>query len=208
MRKSFADRGGQGKPRWTVLVALGVAVLAMSALHVFQPELDPVAEPVSFYVWGARGWLLPVALGAFGLAWVGLARAPAASRPARSRQIVATVGAVLLLAAIAPSDRWFPWEQRPTLSGLVHATAAMLAPALLLWPMVTWTRARDLRLRRVLACVAVAYGAALMASAGSLLLGLSRGGPPPGIGALERVLASAAVIWVSVIAWQAGRSDD
>lgn len=182
-----------------MLVALGVALAAMGALHVVQPELDPVAEPVSFYVWGRQGWLLPVALAAFGVAVLVLARAPPAPPSPWSRRILVLIGAGLLLAAAVPSDRWFPWEHPPTLSGLVHAAAAMMAPALLVVPMVT----RASRARRMQPWIVLGYVAALMGAAASLAIGFVRDGPPPWIGGFERLLALTAIVWVCAAGWSA-----
>ena len=187
--------------RWVVSGALVIAIAAMVALHVLQPELDVIAQPVSFYVWKQHGWLLPVSLGAFGVALLALAVALAGGSAAWPRRILALVGFALLLTALVPSDRWFPWEGPPSASGLVHAAAAMLGPVLLLWLMVTLPPPRYSRLREVLPWIVRLYGAALVGSAGSLALGFLRDGPPPGIGLMERVLALAAVGWVCGFAW-------
>ena len=191
--------------RGAVLASLGVALTAMVALHLVQPELDPIAQPVSFYVWGRHGWLLPVALGAFGVALLALtlARPGAGGRTARPRQILGLVGTLLVLTALVPGDRWFPWEGPPTIPGLVHAGAAMLGPALLVWPMIAWAPPRDTRLRRALPWLVGVYFAGLTGSATSLGLGFLRDTPPPGIGLLERVLASAAAVWMGGFARQA-----
>lgn len=201
MRRPSATSAFPAARRRLVLVAAGFAVIAMAALHLVQPELHPVAEPVSFYVWGRHGWLLCAALGAFGLALLLLARGPAAASSAASRRTLTLAGAVLLGAAAIPSDRWFPWEQTPTFSGLAHAAAAMIAPPLLLWPMLTWPPPQSPRARALLRWTTVAYAAGLGTSAASLLVGFLRDGPPPGIGLVERVLAFAAVAWVSLVAW-------
>jgi hypothetical protein len=181
-----------------VLIALGVAVAAMAALHVVEPVLDPLQEPVSFYIWGRHGWLLPLALAAFGVALFGLARVPAGSRSVWPRRMTRLIGGAMLVAAVVPSDRWFPWEHAPTVSGVVHAVAAMVAPALLLGPMRTWSLCRLARLRPWIIAI---YLAALIASAASLALGFWQDRSPPWIGLYERLLAGAAVAWVAASAW-------
>lgn len=203
MRRSSVEPVKKGVRVWVVFVALGFALAAMAALHVIQPELDPLAEPVSFYVWGAHGWLLPVALGAFGIALLALARGLNDERLSRPRRILAPIGGSLLLAALVPSDRWFPWEGPPSFSGVVHAAAAMLAPVLLVWPMVSLAPGRNTRARRVLFWSVGLFIAALLGSAASLAVGFLREGPPPWIGMMERVLAVAAMSWVCAFAWQA-----
>ncbi len=201
-----ADPGFKGRGRGGVFLAVGVAVAAMAALHVLQPERNPVAQPVSFYVWGAHGWLLSVSLGAFGVALVALARLQAGVWPSAAARSLVVSGTGLLLAALVPSDRWFPWEGPSTVFGLLHAAAAMLSPALLLWPMLAGQRTRDPRRRRTLAWTIGVYSLGLLASAVSLALGLVRDGPPPWIGLFERLLACAAVSWICVVAWPARRS--
>jgi hypothetical protein len=188
---------------WAVFGALGLAITAMVALHVLRPELDPIAQPVSFYVWGRHGWLLPVALGAFGMALLALMRALAGERTSRPRRILALVGSTLVVTAIVPCDPWFPWERPPTVSGLVHAIGAMLGPALLMYPMLALARPPNPRLGVVLFSILGLYNVALAGSATSLALGFLRDGPPLWIGLLERILAFAAVAWVGLVAWAA-----
>lgn len=176
----------------------------MITLHVVQPELDPLAQPVSFYLHGAHGWLLPVALGAFGFALIALARAgDAALATPRQRLLLALAGAVLLLTAVIPSDHWFPWEQTPTLSGLVHGAAAMIAPVLLIVPMLSLAPRRDSRPGRALPWIVRLYIGSVIGSGASLVLGFLHDTSPPWIGLLERVLAFAAVSWVGLLAWPA-----
>jgi hypothetical protein len=182
-------------PGRLALLLLAIAALAMAALHVVQPALDPYAEPVSFYVHGAQGWLLPIALGAFGAAALALARAIRAVASSTSCRLLALFGAGMLVTAVIPSDAWFPWEARPSWHGLIHAAAAMLAPALLLFPMVA-----TMRLHPAGAILAVVYGASLLVSATSLAVGFLRDEAPPAIGLAERILALAAVAWLILAA--------
>ena len=203
MLHSSAEPARNEAWRWAVWGAVGLAITPMVALHVLQPELDLIAQPVSFYVWGRHGWLLSVSLAGFGVALLALVGAATDERAAWPRRILALVGFALLLTALVPSDRWFPWEGPPSVSGLVHAAAAMLAPVLLLWPMATLAPPRHPRIRQALPWIVRLYSAALIGSAGSLALGFLRDGPPPWIGLMERVLAVAAMSWVCVVAWPA-----
>jgi hypothetical protein len=189
--------------RRVVLVALGISMAAMTALHVVQPELDPLQQPVSFYIAGAHGWLLAVALGAFGIA--PLVLEPAIGGPSRPglKCVLTLCGAALLLTSLLRSDRWFPWERTPTLSGLVHAGAAMIAPVLLLIAMVLFVRPSAPGPRAPPVWLVGLFLAALIGCGLSLAIGLSRDGPPPWIGLFERTLAGAAVAWVAAVAWPA-----
>lgn len=174
--------------RWQVFAPLGLALGAMTALHALQSELSPVDEPVSFYLHGPHGWLLPVALASFGAAVVGVSRDPSWSRSSRIALTAFAVG--MVLTAVIPSDRWFPWEAAPTLAGLVHASAALIAPVLLFPPM--WAHRGRAFVRWLLA----AYVVALTASGASLMVGLLLDRAPPLIGLAERLLASVAVAWI------------
>lgn len=183
-------------PRGPIFAALSCAVAAMSALHAIQPELDPVAEPVSFYVQGQHSWLIVVALATFGVANLMLAKHPLLGR--LSVRALIGFGCGMLLTAAVPSDSWFPWEQSPSWHGLVHGAFAMLAPPLLLVPMLELSRrAPRPRWFRLLA---LGYFVSLAACAASLAVGFWHDRAPPLIGIAERLLALLAVIWVALAA--------
>ncbi|HYP18148.1 MAG TPA: DUF998 domain-containing protein [Opitutus sp.] len=182
------------------LAALVLAVVAMTALHVLGRTLDPIRAPISFYVHGAYGWLLPFALAAFGAAAVSLSLPGNRLRlSTRSRAALALFGAGMILTAIIPSDRWFPWEATPTWSGLVHAGAAIVAPLLLLAPMIGLAR-RSTRRPRAARLLLVTYVGGLLSSGVSLLAGLLLDSSPPLIGLGERLLALGAVAWLALCA--------
>jgi hypothetical protein len=175
--------------RHAIDAALVIALLAMAALHAVQPELGPIEEPVSFYIAGRHGWLLIVALFAFGLASVLLAWIPAFGTRGRKAVVAFAVG--MWITAFVPSDPWFPWERPPTWHGLAHGAAALLAPPVLLIAMRDMRSAAEPRGR----WLAYVYLAALLASAISLGAGFLFDRAPPLIGLAERVLAMAAVAW-------------
>jgi hypothetical protein len=164
----------------------------MTLLHVVQPELDLVHEPLSFYVHGRVGWLLGVALAAFGASAVWQARAEATRR---RNGWLGLFGLGMIVAAVVPSDPHFPWEDVPTIAGLVHAGVAVLSPPLLLIPM--WQQARTRRPGSRRHWVALAgYLTGIIACSVSLSWGLILAGSPPAIGVAERWLAGWAVYWL------------
>jgi hypothetical protein len=192
---------GSRLPARFVRAALGLATSAMLALHLLQPCLNPLEEPVSFYFHGAHGWLLPCTMACFGAA--ALVLGPAVGDGHRERWTsfpLIVVGAGMLVAAFVPSDRWFPWEAAPTISGLVHAVAAVFSPPLLLLSMLTSGRWRRGGWDRISGILVVAYAAALVASAVSLAIGFAVAGPPPMIGLAERVLAVTGASWLGITA--------
>lgn len=195
------DRQGAG---W-VLGGLGLASLALMTLHLVQPELDPVHQPVSFYIHGEWGWLLPLALGAFGGASLLLSWALAGWLSRRSRNAILFFGAGMLGLAIVPSDRWFPWEGDPSVTGLIHASFAIVAPAVLLEPMMALAWRRPIRPSQPARWLVVGYAASLVGSAASLAAGFVFDRSPPWIGVAERVLALTAVGWLALMAWHVRR---
>lgn len=185
------------------LTSLAFAFGAMAVLHVVQSNLDPVHEPVSFYVHGNCGWLLPVALGFFGVAALALATFAADLSPT-GRRLLRVFGVGMLITAIIPSDRWFPWEATPTAGGIVHAAAAVIAPLLFLFVMFSVVRTGGPTRRIEMSFVAV-YLVAMIGSASSLAAGFLLDVPPPYIGLAERILAVSAVGWIARVAIRAGR---
>lgn len=188
-----------------VLAGVGGCALAMAALHAVQPELSVLHGPVSFYVHGRGGWLLPVGLSSCGLAAVVLARAagPAVGRDTRVNLTILGVG--MILAAAFPSDRWFLWEHPSTLRGVVHAFATVVA--LGAWSLTALRFARKAPspydrppLPGIFRVLGTLYGVGLAVSVASLVAGLARGQPPPFIGLGERLLGLAGLAWLVVFA--------
>lgn len=190
-------------------LALIVAGLAMVALHVVQPELDPIEEPVSFYVHARGGGLLTVALAAFGVAAIALSSAKSRAPSTRSLAWgLALFGSGMVLAAAVPSDEWFPWEEKPSLAGLIHAGAAVVAPPLLLVPMyrLGGDTGRGLPVRRRMLVLSIIYLLALLGSAVSLSVGFLRDEAPPAIGLAERALAFSGFWWLWSLARTSART--
>lgn len=185
------------------LVSLVLAFGAMTGLHVVQRDLDPLHGPVSFYVHGNHGWLLPVALGFFGIAAMAVAT-PAPSLSPKVRSLLHVFGLGMFITAVVPSDRWFPWEATPTTSGLVHAAAAVIAPVLLLVAMSTVARTSGSTARIEMPMVVV-YVLGTIGSAVSLASGFLLDVTPPLIGLAERVLAVSAFAWIASVAIRAWR---
>jgi hypothetical protein len=183
------------------LIALGSATFAMLTLHAVQRTLNPLEQPVSFYIHGDHGWLLTFALSCFGAAAVAVAFARREAHEQRGTSFSLIVfGAGMILAGIVPSDRWFPWEASPSASGLTHAAAAVFSPPLMLVPMFNDMQRNGWRCRRVKVLCIVAYFTGLIASAFALAIGFVLDGPPPLIGLWERVLALGGATWLAAAA--------
>jgi hypothetical protein len=182
--------------------ALGVALGAVSALHVVQADRSLMHQPVSFYIHGRGGWLLPLALGSFGAAAWMISRGVSVQCGRSHANALRAFGAAMVITAAVPCDPYFPWEAPASLSGIVHATVAVLAPPLLILPMWALSRAATgARIRAASSLFGSAYVVSMLASAASLLVGLVQDGPPPYIGMSERVLALSAVAWFALAAY-------
>jgi hypothetical membrane protein len=181
--------------------ALLVALTAMVAVHLLQPRFDFTHQPLSYHVHGRGGWLLSVALAAFGGAVVVLARAVRVRPDVAVHPITAGSlrwsGFGLVAAAVFPSDRWFPWEQAPSVAGLIHAGAGVVAPAVLLMAVVAVQR-----LSRALRLAGISYTVLILVCGALLAVGWFNDGPPPAIGAAERLLGGVALAWAFLL-WRA-----
>lgn len=183
---------------WGLLV---VATGVMGLLHLFQSEINPVQQPLSFYVHGRHGWLLPLALATFGSSAAALSLSLARTSLSHwAARWLISFGLGMLVAALVPADRWFPWEGPASISGWIHAAVAVLAPPLLLGAMGFLRRLAGVTLSSQLGLnvLALAYLVGLISSAVSLLVGFVGDRAPPLIGLTERVLALAAVGWLAL----------
>lgn len=183
---------GIGAAAWVISVG------AMGVAHALQPGFDHGREPLSFLVHGRGGAWLTVALAGCAVAAAALTvawRAVGGRRNRWGERGLAGFAVGLAVAAAFPSDRWFPWEGPSTVGGWLHAAAGVLGPAALAVPIVVWGRES-----RAWAAVAVVYGVATVGSAVSLGAGLLAGGPPPGIGAWERLVGVVAAVWLGMLA--------
>ena len=190
--------------------AAGVAVFAVSVLllHVLQPELSPRDEAVSYYVHGASGWLLTVGLLALGIGSLflvgGLIRGVRGSGATSGRWLVATWAVCVLLGGAFRADPPGHWSEPPSVSGMIHGSAAMIAFLALPAASLCLTRSfrRDSRWvtrARVLRVLAFAALISLALFAGSLLPVFVRPGPPILLGLTERVLLAVYACWLATV---------
>ena len=131
-RKNLSPGTYQFRPvAWFALSAtVGILyfVVAVVALHVLRPELNPVKHAVSNYAIGPFGFLMisaffGLALSAFALA-LGFARSLAPTRQARvSVLLLSLTGMGLAMTAIFPGDVTSPHPPGTT-TALIHWLAA------------------------------------------------------------------------------------
>ncbi|MGW9119699.1 DUF998 domain-containing protein [Streptomyces sp. NPDC055663] len=197
------------------LTLIGIGALAMAAVETLNPEYDLVSETLSRYVHGTAGWLLPAALLAAGAASAVLAVRLGAgtrrtARAGRAALVVWTAG--ILVAALFPADPPGHWT-RPSLSELVHGSAAFLAfaalpaAAVLLRGTLTTLRPGLRRALNTLTAASVTATAALAVLLADVMDGgpsLGLGGVPTFVGLVERLVLAADFGWIALAAAAAG----
>jgi len=195
-----------GEP-WLGRAAVAGALLlpaSVLALHLLQPQLDPGNEAVSYYVHGRGGWLLTAGLLAWGLGGLALHRAlgrmVAGQRAPAGRGLLGVFGIGVLLGAVFPADPPGRWDQ-PSLAGMIHGNAALLAFAAL--PLAARALSRSLLeddrsrpVSRLLEVVAWACAGAFVLFVASLVPVFVRPGPPLLLGLSERVLLAVYSAWL------------
>lgn len=199
--------------RMTVAAArsgiMGVALFVCStaAMHMVQPELSPVHDAISYYMNGRLGWVLGwglVALGSGSLATaVGLKR----FQPTRKTRVGAGLLVLWSLGVIAggifPPDPLGSWDGPPSLSGMIHGGAAMVAflsfpaAALLLSHSGAWKRIVPHR-RDHLRVLAV-LSAAMLIVFFICLAPAFMNRTPYFLGLAERVLLGLFVAWLFMV---------
>lgn len=191
------------------LLGNGCFAIAVLGLHLLQPERSPLSEAVSFYAHGAHGWLLTVGL----VAWsfgsdallVGLARTFRGRMGSASLGGLAIWSVGVFLGGVFRADPPGHWDQPPSVGGLIHGNAALVAFVSL--PIAALLLSRRLRhdpqWRRVAGAsgvLAIATMVSLVAFFASLVPVFFSPGPPKLLGLTERILLSVYVAWLGVTA--------
>jgi len=198
--------------RWLTLLGFtGIAVFTacMIGLHMFQPELSPMDEAMSYYVHGRHGWLTSVGLAALGIGSLAIMLSVAqmahgpGSRLGMAFLFLWSLGAIL--GGIFSADPRGNWDQPPSMSGAIHGVAALIA--LSSFPVACAALTRNLRrdnrwhwhssLLGNLAILVIASFIVFMASLTPVFI---RPGPPILLGLTERVLFVSFVAWLTVVA--------
>lgn len=191
-----------------VVALAGVAtfVLTVCALHLLQPDLNPRDEAVSYYVHGQLGWLLTVGLIALGIGSVsvvvGLSGTVGGRWAGTGRWLVGIWAVGVLLGGVFRADPPGNWSEPPSISGMIHGNAAMLAFLALPFGALCLARAfrNDVRWRHessLLVGLAVAAAISLILFATSLVPVFVRPGPPVLLGLSERVLLAIYAAWLA-----------
>lgn len=184
-------------PRAVAVTGLVTAAVAVAVVDTVNPQWSRVEVPVSNFVHGRLGLLVPAAL-------IGLAVAAAivvASTSGRSRWALAVFAAGALVAAVFPAGEPGAWDETTT-AGTIHGVAGLTALTVLPVAVLLLTRAWR-PVSRVLAVTRwlVVAGFAGFAAAWIDVLGgpqLSAGPYPTVVGPAERALLGAGALWLAV----------
>jgi hypothetical membrane protein len=193
---------------YVAIAAVVTFALAVLTLHVVQPGLSPRDEAVSYYVHGPFGWLLTVGLMALGIGSLslvfGLAHILGGRWAAIGRWLVGVWGLGVLLGGVFRADPPGHWNEPPSLAGMIHGNAAMLA--FLALPLGALCLARTFRQDdrwraegSLFLGLAVAAGISLILFMASLVPVFVRPGPPILLGLSERVLLATYAAWLMAV---------
>jgi Protein of unknown function (DUF998) len=199
------------------LLGNGCFTVIVLALHALQPELSPYNEAVSYYVHGAHGWLLTVGLLSWGFGSVALLLG--LTRTVRTRVGNAGLWGLALwsvgviFGGLFRADPPGQWDKPPSMAGLIHGNAALIAFIAL--PIAAFLLSRGIRrapewraVTGILYALAITTAVSLIAFFASLLPVFISPGPPMLLGLTERILLIAYVAWLCVAAIGLLRSSD
>jgi hypothetical protein len=201
---------------YVALAGVGSFILATVLLHWLQPELDPLNEAVSYYVHGAYGWLLTAGLLGLGIGsmvlTIGTGRAVDGPGTKTGLWLLAIWSVGVLVGGIFPADPPGNWDKPPSIPGLIHGNAALVA--FLALPIAGVVLARsfrtDARWQRsatLLLTLAIAMVLSLGAFAASIVPVLFSPGPPWLLGLTERILIGVCVLWLGIVTLGLVRTD-
>jgi hypothetical protein len=104
---------------------------ACLVVHIAQPSFNPVDVAVSYYMNGQLGWVLRAGLVALGsgslLLVAAMYRTFHGRAPRRWLLLLGAWGIGCVLGGVFPPDAYGSWGRPPSLSGTLHAIAAMVA---------------------------------------------------------------------------------
>ena len=174
-------------------------------MHVVQPDLSPIDDAMSYYMNGRLGWMFGLGLvclggGSLCIAY-GLHVLLSSTRPWLGSLLFALWGAGAVIGGLFPPDPRGHWDAPPSVAGMIHGGAAMVAfiafpaAAVLLSRRITssavsfgWTRLLGPVAWLSAACLCVFFfclAPAILANRAPYVLGL-----------VERLLVVLYVVWI------------
>ena len=185
-----------------LVLSFGVCAAVM---HVVQPDLHPLDDAMSYYMNGRLGWIFGLGLVVLGTGSLciacGLHVLLASTRQWFGSVLFALWGIGAVMGGIFPPDPRGHWDEPPSLSGLIHGGAAMVAfiafpaAAVLLSRRITSSPVAFGR-TRLLSPVAWMGAASLCAFLLCLAPAVLANRAPYVLGLVERVLVIVYMIWI------------
>jgi hypothetical protein len=189
----------------------GLVLFTLSTLlmHVVQADLSARDDALSYYMNGELGWVFGLGLVALGAGSIALVAAITGvlgvSGTRAGRWLLALWGIGAVIGGIFPPDPMGHWDQPPSISGMIHGGAAMVA--FLAFPIAALLLSGPLGrfsgsafLHRILTGTAVASLAALLIFFVCLAPVFSNR-PPFLLGLVERVLIVSYMAWIGSAAF-------
>ena len=181
------------------LTCLVLFVASVAAMHAVQPELSPVDMAVSYYMNGRLGWVLGAGLVLLGLGSLALTigvRPRARSKTGVWLLAAWSIGAIV--GGISPPDPPHYWDEPPSVSGMIHGVAAMVA--FVAFPLGAWLLSRTPAARGLaIACLVT------LVVFFFCLAPVFSNRPPYVLGLIERVLLIFYVAWLAALAFSVSR---
>jgi hypothetical protein len=192
--------------------AATVALMALAALHILKPDIDPSRTMVSRYALGRHGWVMALSFAAFAAASAGLFTALVAHAPS----LLGRVGSAFLLSAavgLAMAVR-FPMDPPSTppkqmsFSGKMHGVSFLIAVPCQILAMLLLSLAPGAQTSAaplLLALTSVIWLSLAIMIAIMLMVGPGKppnpGGPERFLGLPNRLFMAAYGVWLMVAAW-------
>jgi hypothetical protein len=197
----------------TGIGAAALALIALAALHLLKPDIDPSWTMISRYAVGRHGWVMALCFAAFAAATACLFIALVAHAPS----LLSRIGLVFLLSAaigLALAAR-FPMDPVSTppkpmsFSGKMHGVSFLIGVpsqilAVLLLSLGLGTRTSAAR-PLLLALTSIIWLSLVIMIAIMLMVGPGRppdsNGPERCLGVPNRLFMAAYGVWLMVAAW-------
>ena len=194
--------------------AAGLASLALGALHILRPDLDPSRQMISEYAIGRFGWLMTVCFALFAAASSSLFVALMGN----TSTLVGRIGLIFLLVAATGLAMGAAFQTDPistapdamTFSGRMHAMSFMIGvPGVLFATLLlslalrtyeTWVGLPLLSLTAIIWLSLAVMAVAIVVTMKHLGVDLSSI-----VGWTNRLFMAAYALWVIVVAWPMAR---
>jgi len=200
-----------------VIAAAALAVIALAALHILKPDLDPRRTMISQYALGRFGWVMAVCFGAFSAASASLFIAlfgrvsTALGFVGLAFLLAAAIG--LAMAALFPMDPVSTPRERMSLTGRMHGVAFLAGvPAqivsVLLLSLALGQQGSHSSLPLLVLTAVIWFSLAMMIAI-MLMVGPGKppspNGPERFLGFPNRLFMIAYGLWLLAVAWPLAR---